>query len=478
MKSPIKEAYNPSSFREKGHRLVDRLADYLEDVIHNDETPVFKSFKPEKLFQEWKQGIEGGGSGDFDSWSEKVLADSIHLHSPAYMGHQVSPVLPEAVLADFMGSLLNNGVGVYEMGSPAVAMERSVIKQLARQLGFGEQADGILTSGGTLGNLTAMLAARQVKAGIDVWNGGQEGRRFGVMVSEEAHYSVVRAVKIMGWGEQGIIKVPADESHKMNPGKLEVCYRQALADGIEVLAVVGSSCSTATGAYDPLPAIADFCEKHDLWLHVDAAHGGGAAYSDEYRHLLEGIERADSVIVDFHKMLMCPALVTGLVFKNGDQSYQTFAQKASYLWAKEDKEWYNLGKRTFECTKDMMALKVYAVLQTHGPELFAHVVERLFGMGKTFAGKIKQRSGFELLTEPDCNIVCFRFIRPDVDDERLNGLNQSIRDRLLADGRYFIVQASIGGKLYLRTTLMNVFTEPDHLEGLLEEIEQIAGEIV
>ncbi len=477
MKSPIEEAYNPSSFREKGHRLVDRLADYLEKATQGEEEAVFKSFEPETLYREWKRGIGGKGTGDFDSWSEKVLADSIHLHSPAYMGHQVSPVLPEAVLADFVGALLNNGVGVYEMGSPAVAMERAVIKQLAGQLGFGEQADGILTSGGTLGNLTALLAARQIKAGTDVWNGGQEDRQFGVMVSEEAHYSVVRAVKIMGWGEQGIIKVPADKNHKMNPDKLEECYRQAEADGIEVLAVVGSSCSTATGAYDPLPAIADFCEKYELWLHVDAAHGGGAAYSDEYKHLLEGIERADSVIVDFHKMLMCPALVTGLVFKNGDHSYQTFAQKASYLWAKEDKEWYNLGKRTFECTKDMMALKVYALLQTHGTQLFGHIVERLFGMGKIFAELLKGRDGFELLTEPDCNIVCFRYVRPDVDNERLNSLNQSIRDRLLADGRYFIVQASIGGTLYLRTTLMNVFTESVHLERLLEVIEEVAGEV-
>ena len=473
MKSPIEKAYNPSAFRKHGHELIDLLADYLESVRSDNKPKVFKPFDPDSLFEEWNNNIDKESS--FGEWAKTIIDDSIHLHHPSYMGHQVSPVLPEAALADLLSSFLNNGVGVYEMGSPTVAMERVVIKQLARQLGFDGQADGILTSGGTLGNLTALLAARQIMTGQNAWKNGTGDKQYAFMVSEQAHYCIDRAVKIMGWGEEGILKVPVDDQFCMDTGKLESIYQTAKDQNIEVLGVVGSACSTATGSFDPLAKIGEFCRKFKLWFHVDAAHGGAAAYSSTYSHLLEGIEQADSAIVDFHKMMMCPALVTGLIFKDPSHSYQTFSQKASYLWSKEDREWFNLGKRTFECTKDMMALKVYVMLKQYGPDLFEEIVDRLFNLGKTFSILIEKHPEFETLIEPKCNIICFRHMQEGVND--LNDHNQRIRRRLIEKGNTFIVQTEINGNVYLRTTLMNVFTGTDELESLLEEISEIAKKL-
>ncbi|MGD8749406.1 MAG: aminotransferase class I/II-fold pyridoxal phosphate-dependent enzyme [Balneolaceae bacterium] len=469
----IQKAYHAGNFRKKGHRLVDELADYLEQTTRKKEGPVFKQFEPDTLFRKWDTALNNP-QGNFKAWVQNVIDDSIHIHHPGYMGHQVSPSLPDAVLAEFLGAMLNNGVGVYEMGSPTVAMERAVIKKLATQIGFGETADGFLTSGGTLGNLTALLGMRQVMAENDTWNEGDGEKQFGIMVSAEAHYSISRAVKIMGWGERGIIKIPTDEKLRLDAGTLEKYYSEAQKKGIDVLGIIGNACSTATGSFDPLNEIANFCESHNLWFHIDAAHGGGAIFSMKYKYLLDGINRADSVIVDFHKMLMCPALVTGLVFKNGRDSYKSFAQKASYLWEKEDPEWFNLGKRTFECTKDMMALKVYAILREYGTDLFGELIDYLFDLGRTFGQMIRERPHFELLIEPSCNILCFRFV-PDTANAP-NELNQYIREQLLEDGTYFIVQTNYNGKLYLRTTLMNPFTRPNHLGKLLDEIEKIGSE--
>jgi L-2,4-diaminobutyrate decarboxylase len=384
-------------------------------------------------------------------------------------------VLPEAALADLLSAFMNNGVGVYEMGSPTVAMERAVIKELAGRLGFESSADGILTSGGTLGNLTALLAARQIKGEGDIWKEGTGNSKYAFLVSEQAHYCIDRAVKIMGWGEEGIITVPVDSRYRMDTGKLADAYQSAQRQNKTVLGVVGSACSTATGSFDPLDEIADFCGEHDLWFHVDAAHGGAAAYSGKYRPLLKGIPKADSVIVDFHKMMMCPALVTGLVFKNPSSSYRTFAQKASYLWDKEEHEWFNLGKRTFECTKDMMALKVFTMLSHYGPGLFEEIVNRLFDLGKTFAAAVKKRDNFELAVEPESNIVCFRHMPEGVSDG--NSHNRAIRRKLIDKGNSFIVQTEIQGKLYLRTTLMNVFTQQEHIEELLQEVEELSDTI-
>jgi len=472
MNSLIKQAYSSSDFRERGHEVVDLLADYLEAAQSGSDPAVFKRYDPETLYSEWKEGLDKPKSQSFQNWAKKVLNDSIHLHNPGYMGHQVSAVLPDAALADLLSRLLNNGVGVYEMGSPTVAMERVVIKQLAEQLGLGEEADGILTSGGTLGNLTALLAARQIKIEKDSWKEGTGNTRYAFMVSEQAHYCIDRAVRIMGWGDDGILKVPTDDCFRMDAARLQEIYEAAMQRGIEVLGVVGNACSTATGSFDPLADIAQFCKDNDLWFHVDAAHGGAAAYSSKHCHLLQGIERADSVVVDFHKLMMCPALVTGVVFKNASNSYRTFSQEASYLWNRQEPEWFNLGKRTFECTKDMMALKVYAVLHQYGTKLFGEITDHLFSQGKTFANIIDQRPDFELLMQPECNILCFRHAPENVSD--LNEHNAAIRRAVIDRGHSFIVQTEINGKLYLRTTLMNVFTSEDHLKGLLNEIEETA----
>ncbi|MDZ7716443.1 MAG: aminotransferase class I/II-fold pyridoxal phosphate-dependent enzyme [Balneolaceae bacterium] len=474
MSSLIDKAYSAENFREKAHKLVDQLADYLSVIQQDSKSSVFKRFDPDLLFEEYRTRIEKQGES-FANVTESVLADSIHLHHPNFMGHQVSPVLPETALSELLSAIMNNGVGVYEMGSPTVAMERVVIKQLAKQLGFDKEADGFLTSGGTLGNLTALLAARQIMTETDVWEQGTGKKQYAFMVSEQAHYCIDRAVRIMGWGNDGIVEVPVDDQFKMDPSQLEQKFQEAKDRGIQILGVVGSACSTATGAFDPLDEIAAFCQKKKLWFHVDAAHGGGAAYSSKYKHLLKGIEQADSVIVDFHKMLMAPALVTGVLFKKGDHSYQTFAQRAKYLWDQEDKEWYNLGKRTFECTKDMMALKVYLVLQEYGTELWEEIVNRLFGLGTSFAKLISERDGFELATNPQCNIVCFRHIPKD--DRDLNIHNRRLRETLINEGKFFIVQTELNGKVYLRTTLMNVKSAREHLSALLNRLEELSQNI-
>jgi L-2,4-diaminobutyrate decarboxylase len=187
---------------------------------------------------------------------------------------------------------------------------------MGQQLGWPETSGGVMTSGGSVGNLTALLAARQSRAGFDAWGaGGHGGPPLAVLCSAQVHYSISRALRIMGWGDGGAIAVPVDERYRLRAGELATAAARAAADGRRVIAVVASAGSTATGAYDPLGEIADFCDGSGLWLHVDGAHGASAALSPRLRHLVAGIERADSVVWDAHKMMMMPALVTGVLFR-------------------------------------------------------------------------------------------------------------------------------------------------------------------
>ncbi len=473
----LRQAYDPDTFRREGHRLVDLLADYLTHIRQPDSPEkVLHHVAPDELYERWQADLATGPHPQVSDFFEKILHDTIHMHHPKYLGHQTSNVAPMAALAELLGGLLDPGMGVYEQGTSGVALERLLVKELALTMGWGENSEGFLTSGGTLGNLTALLCARQVMIERDVWEHGFEGRQYGFLVSSEAHYSVARAVNVMGMGSRGVVQVPVNQHFQMATDQLESCFRKAENDGVKIIGVVASSCSTATGSFDPIDEIADFCEANNLWLHVDGAHGGCAIFSKKYRHLLRGIERADSMILDFHKMLMTPKLVTAVAFRRGEHSYQTFNQKASYLWDKDEgREWFNLAKRTFELTKSFMSVRVYALWRTYGPELFAENVERLFDLGKTFARLIAAEGDFEMpVSEPECNILCFRYLRKNWSEEKIEIVNAAVREALVREGEFFIVQTKVQGRFYLRTTLMNPLTTERELTGLLKKVRELA----
>lgn len=466
----IQKALDSDNFRKTGHELVNLLADYLTEVRQNpDDMPVNKWQAPDQQRDKWQ--TYQINDHDLPGYFQEYLQDSIHLHHPKYMGHQITTPAPISALAALVSDLLNNGMGIYEMGQPSVAMEHLVVQRLAKKMGFGESADGFLTSGGTLANLTALLAARRKKASDNVWQIGNQ-KQLALLVSEQAHYCIERAVRIMGWGDAGVIKVPVDQHFRMRTDLLEDYYQNALKEGKEVIAVVGSACSTATGTYDNLEAIADFCQAFDLWFHVDGAHGASAIFSQKHQHKVKAIHRADSVIMDFHKTLLVPALATAVIFKDTNDSYNTFAQNAHYLWSNDDtKEWYNFAKRTFETTKFPMGFKVFTVWNYYGDELLEEMIETIFGLGEAFAQLILQNPAFELATNPACNIVCFRYVDTP---ENVNELNNAIRQIILEEGKFYIVKTLLNGDTYLRVTLANPETSTTDLQQLLEYVENIA----
>ncbi|WP_231372770.1 pyridoxal phosphate-dependent decarboxylase family protein [Aureivirga sp. CE67] len=462
----LEKAYNPENFRKQAHEMVDMLADYLEDSAQS-KNKVITYKKPEDQLDFWRN--YDPTTSDF---FKDVIENSIHIHNPKYIGHQVAAPVPITAIASMMTSILNNGMAIYEMGSTATALEKIIADKFAEKLGFPESSDGFLTSGGTLANMTALLAARQEKSEQDVWKHGNEAN-YAIMVSEQAHYCVDRAARIMGFGEKGIIKIPTNTNFEMETSILESYYQKAQEENLKVIAIVGSACSTSTGSYDDLNKLADFAQEKNIWFHVDGAHGGAAVFSKKYKHLLNGIERADSVIIDLHKMMMTPALATIVMFQNKKHSYQTFHQKAQYLWEKhEDEDWFNLAKRTFECTKYMMSVKFMSIVKEHGFCLFEEYIDKTHDTTLAFSNYIKEHSDFEIATDPKSNIICFA-LKNDLDIQEHNRVHSEIRQKLVEDGEFYIVQTTLNGKVYLRLTIMNPFTELHHLKTLLEKIQTI-----
>ncbi len=475
----VKQQYDANNFKETAHKLVDILADYLSRATSGSEDmKVLPQTVPADTLKNWSGNFPLNPNGTkIEELLAKVIEESNHLHHPKYIGHQVSSPLPISALCDMVSSMLNNGMVVYEMGPVSTIMERHVITWLAKQIGWGEESSGVLTSGGSLGNLTALLAARQAKAGNGYWENGAGEEKLAVLVCEQAHYCVKRAAQIMGWGERGAYPVPANSEYSLDADKLEEAYNQASKEGRKVIAVVASSCSTSTGAFDPIDKIADFCEKHNLWLHIDGAHGASMILSEKYKHVLKGIERADSVVWDQHKMMLMPATVTAVLFKRKSDSYSAFAQKASYLFSgSSEEEWYNIGHRTLECTKTMMTLRVYASMMVCGTKFFGDYVTKCCDLTAEFASLLKADSRFELVHQPQGNIICYKYKAPAGINS--DSLQKQIRARILDSGKYYLVQTMLDKGMCLRNTIINPLTTIDDIKDMMKEISDIGEEII
>lgn len=470
------DAFDPEAFRADGHAVVDLLADHLAAARRGAPMPVLPRVAPDEMLARWPARFDDHGGVPLAELVARALVDSNHLHHPGFVGHQVTAPLPSAALCDLVSALLNNSSAVYEMGPASTAMERSVLAWSAARLGLGPHADGILTSGGSAGNLTALLVARQAMAGFDAWREGDHaGPPLAVLASDQAHYCVRRAAQVMGLGEGGVVTVPTDDAYRMRPDRLDASLAAAEHAGRRVIAVAASAASTATGAFDPLPEIADFCARRGLWLHVDGAHGASLALSRRHRHLLDGIDRADSVVWDAHKMMLLPALITMVLYRDGRRSYEAFSQQASYLFAETDRApWYDLAGRTLECTKPMMALTLYAALAGHGPTLFEDYLDGVMALTARFADALRDAPDFDLALQPACNIVCFRHTPKGATD--LDALQDRIRRRVLAEGGFYIVQTRLRTGLYLRTTLINPATREQDLVDLMATIRRAAAE--
>ncbi len=309
-------AYDPTLLRASGTRLVEQLASHLASVEASAGSVLNWTSPNENLAQARQIADEWDGSATqemlasrFEALVQKMLSRGHNLHDPRYVGHQVPASIPLAGLFDAVGSVTNQVMAVYEMGPWATAVEQAMVHKLAGYLGWPEGAyAGVVTHGGTLANLNALLVARNVALG-GCWEEGLDARKPVIVAQADAHYCIARAAGILGLGTKHVVKVGLDQRRRMDVNQLDKTLRESKSQGHPIIAVVACACSTPVGAFDPLDAIADVCQRHHVWLHVDAAHGGSALLSQRHRHLVAGLERADSIVWDAHKMMFVPALL-------------------------------------------------------------------------------------------------------------------------------------------------------------------------
>ena len=337
---------NPSDFKAVANVVVDKLNDYLADSQAGKgkvlvQQPIAELAQQMNLEQWIKTGgLTPQAASDF---LDVYLPNSQHLHHPQYIGHQVAVPHVASGIADLIHGVINSPASIYEMSPSAIAIEQVIVNWMLDKVGWFKGANlsdmqrmegnggGILTHGGSAANLTALLAARAAIA-PESWVEGTPNDLV-VLGSEVAHYCIARSISIMGMGQKAMRTVAVNDWEVLKPEDLLPVYQRAKDEGKRVMAVVANACATATGLYDPIDEIGHFCEENGLWYHVDGAHGASALVSPTERHFLKGVERANSLVWDTHKMLRtstCPE-ISGKSDKSDYQFYVFIYSKITKL---------------------------------------------------------------------------------------------------------------------------------------------------
>lgn len=418
---------------------------------------------------------EGGLTGQVLSEFVRTYLDgTITLRDPRNMGHQTAVPNAAGALGSFIDGYATNPMAINEMGPAASAIELFYIDWMLSKIGWesGESADpragGVLTHGGSLANLTALAAARAAIA-PEAWKSGVPSDL--VMIAPQSmHYSISRAIGILGLGQDALIASPVDEYGRACGAALADVIQSQRAAGKRIMAVAASACQTAAGLFDPLREIGEICQREGIWFHVDGAHGAGALLSEALAPLMDGVELADSVIWDAHKMLRTPCICAAVLTRDHRHLDTAFVQSASYIFHDKDNPGFDFIGRTVECTKAALGLKAFMALAEAGEAGLAAHIERQTALAREAYDHIHALPDFECAVEPEFNILCFRLTEGD----ETHALE--LRRRLLARGNYYTTYAAYRDEHWLRLALMNPETGMDDIRGLVEEIRLVAAE--
>ena len=468
---------DPEEIRRLGHRAADIVADHCASLR---EGPVFgKVGSTAPVFDEPLPEVGRPVDDVLDATREDVLSHPFGNSHPRFFAFINATADPLGTVADYLASAMNSNC--WGGDHAAIHVENRVIGWIAEILGLPSSAEGILTSGGSMANFTALAVARQAKAPGVREDGFGGTPPIVVYTSEEAHSCVDKAVDLLGIGRRQLRVIPTDQRFRIRVDELAKAIAADRQAGRRPAIVVGTGGSVNTGAIDPLEELADLCAREELWLHVDGAYGAMACISEKLRPLLAGLERADSVAADPHKWLYVPYEAGATLVREPGRLAAAFRRPAAYLVHDPDSPVTGpvlFNERGPELSRGFKALKVWMGLKRHGRKGYATAVEHDVAMARFLAEKVRESEDFELLAEPGLSIVNFRYRpsgRPEAD---LDPLNRRIVNRLVESGAFFLAPTVLRGRTSLRVAIVNFRTREEDLLALLEEASRTGRDLL
>ncbi|KRF20013.1 hypothetical protein ASG90_20030 [Nocardioides sp. Soil797] len=417
----------------------------------------------------------GDTSAALEEMSRLYLDDAVWFHDTGYAAHLNCPVVIPALVAELFVSSVNSSLDTYDQSIGGTFIERHLVDWTAARIGFPAGstdrpgADGIFTSGGTQSNLQALHLARG-----RVESHGLE--RLRIFASADGHFSVQKAARLLGLGSDAVVCIPVDAQHRMQAPALADALAACVADDLVPMAVVATAGTTDFGAIDPLPEVADLCRAYATWFHVDAAYGGGLLASTRRRHLLDGIERADSVTVDYHKTWFQPVSASAIIVRDAETlSHVTW--HADYLNPK-DAAHPNQVDKSMQTTRRFDALKLWLTLRIMGPDRIGDYFDSVIDLAAQVHDAMTQCVDIEMAAAPTLSTLVFRHRPVGMDAGRVSEHNTRIRSALFADGRSMVASTKVNGEVWLKFTLLNPLARATDVLGIVDQIRSTGAEML
>lgn len=453
------------SLRALGHRMLDDMMDHLE---HVRERPIMQPVPDEakKFFME-PPPMEGvGPKGAYEDFQFLLKNQSNFNKHPRFWGFVVGTGSASGMLADMLAS----GLNVNMVGGPLAStmVEMQVLAWLKGMLGYPMEGSGILVSGGTMANLLGLTVARNSMSSDMAREKGVQSlpRRMIVYGSEEMHVCIQKSVEVLGIGNENLRRIPVDAEYRMKIDKLEAAIKKDKEEGNQPFCVVGSAGTVNTGSFDDLTAIAQLCANLKLWFHVDGAFGAWAAISPKLKHLVNGLERADSVAFDLHKWIYMPYDIGCVLYRRELDQLRSFSHRPDYFGMSKDTppQFADYG---LELSRSFRALKAWMGIKEHGVAKYSMLIQQNVDQASYLAELIKAKPELELMAPVPFNTVCFRY-RGEASEKALEELNRALMMQLMFSGAGMASETKIREKFALRVCITNHRTTRADLEQFVE----------
>jgi aromatic-L-amino-acid decarboxylase len=465
--------------REQGERLLGWIADYL---AHPERHPVVSPLKPGDVLRSLPATPPDAAEPleqIFADFEQRILPGITHWNHPGFFAYfSISSSIP-GILAELLIAALDVNAMLWKTSPAATELEQLTMDWLRQLLGLGDGWFGLINDTASISTMLALAAAREAKPELAIRARGMAGRAdlptLRVYCSEHAHSSVDKGALTLGLGLDNVVKIETDDEYRMRPDRLASAVAADRAAGCVPLACVATVGTTSVASIDPVPAIADICRREAVWLHVDGSYGGVAAVSPRFRHVLAGVDRADSLVVNPHKWLFTPIDCSAFYTRHADILKRAFSLVPEYLVTREQDDVVNLMDYGVQLGRRFRALKLWMVIRAFGAEGLAARLEHHCALAVDFATRVRETPDWETSAPVLFSLVCFRFAPAGTSEAERERLNAAILQRVNASGDAYLSHTKLGGRYVLRLAIGNIRTEKRHVARAWELLQEAAA---
>jgi aromatic-L-amino-acid/L-tryptophan decarboxylase len=469
----------PDEFRHQARRVLQWIGDYLE---HPERFPVLPQVVPGEIAGAIPAEPPVHGEpldAVLDDFERLIVPGVTHWNHPGFFAYFAISASAPGILAEMLIAALNVNAMLWKTSPAATELELRTLDWLRQLLGLGAGWFGIINDTASISTMLALAAAREAKPELQIRERGMAGRsdlpRLRVYTSAHAHSSVDKAAITLGFGHENVVHIESDDAFRLRVDALEDAVRADRAAGYLPLATVATVGTTSTTSIDPVPAIAAVCAREGMWLHVDGSYGGVAAVVPEMRHVLAGVELADSLVVNPHKWLFTPIDLSAMFTRRPDVLRNAFSLVPEYLVTREQGDVVNLMDYGVQLGRRFRALKLWMVIRAFGADGLAARLRHQMAMAREFASWVDAEPEWERVAPVPFSLVCFRYAPPGTTEAEREALNAAILERVNASGSAYLSHTKLNGRYVLRLAIGNMRTEPRHVQAAWRLLREAAA---